>query len=50
MAISGVLHPGHVTICVREMEPAVKHYTKVLGLVETVQLRPGLSLRSQEKS
>src|SRR3546814_19937987 len=31
----GVLRPGHVQIRVMEMEPAVKHYTELLGLIET---------------
>src|SRR5262249_10970087 len=35
MAINGVLRPGHVAIRVREMEPAITHYTEVLGLIET---------------
>ena len=34
MAITGVLRPGHVAIRVLEMEPALKHYTEVLGLIE----------------
>jgi len=37
MAINGVLRPGHVAIRAREMEPAVKHYTEVLGLIETAR-------------
>lgn len=37
MAINGVLRPGHVAIRVREMEPAVRHYTEVLGLIETAR-------------
>src|ERR1041385_4490763 len=37
MAITGVLRPGHVAIRVREMEPAVMHYTEVLGLIETAR-------------
>ena len=37
MAINGVLRPGHVAIRVREMEPAVKHYSEVLGLIETAR-------------
>src|ERR1041384_7879962 len=37
MAITGVLRPGHVAIRVREMEPAVRHYTEVLGLIETAR-------------
>ncbi len=34
MALTGVLRPGHVQIRVLEMEPALKHYTQVLGLIE----------------
>ena len=34
MALTGVLRPGHVVIRVLEMEPALKHYRDVLGLVE----------------
>ena len=30
----GVLRPGHVQIRVMEIEPAVKHYTELLGLIE----------------
>src|SRR5215468_2625618 len=37
MAINGVLRPGHVGIHVREMDPAVRHYTEVLGLIETAR-------------
>src|ERR1044071_3787499 len=37
MAINGVLRPGHVAIRVREMEPAVMHYTEVVGLIETAR-------------
>jgi len=37
MAINGVLRPGHVAIRVREMGPAVRHYTEVLGLIETAR-------------
>jgi catechol 2,3-dioxygenase len=37
MAINGVLRPGHVAIRVREMAPAVRHYTEVLGLIETAR-------------
>ena len=44
MAINGVLRPGHVAIRVREMEPAVKHYTEVLGLIETARELDTLSL------
>src|ERR1700680_3389857 len=34
MALTGVLRPGHVAIRVLEMEPALKHYRDVLGLIE----------------
>src|SRR5215831_439811 len=37
MAINGVLRPGHVAIRVRDMDPAVRHYTEVLGLIETAR-------------
>src|SRR5262252_5762694 len=37
MALNGVLRPGHVAIRVREMDPAVRHYTEVLGLIETAR-------------
>src|SRR6185312_16170236 len=37
MAITGVLRPGHVAIRVRDMELAVRHYTEVLGLIETAR-------------
>ena len=37
MAINGVLRPGHVAIRVREMDPAVRHYIEVLGLIETAR-------------
>jgi catechol 2,3-dioxygenase len=37
VAINGVLRPGHIAIRVREMEPAVRHYTEVLGLIETAR-------------
>jgi catechol 2,3-dioxygenase len=35
MALTGVLRPGHVAIRVLELEPALKHYTEVLGLIES---------------
>ena len=35
MALTGVLRPGHVVIRVLELEPALKHYKDVLGLIET---------------
>ena len=34
MALTGVLRPGHVVIRVLELEPALKHYRDVLGLIE----------------
>jgi len=34
MALTGVLRPGHIVIRVLEMEPALKHYRDVLGLIE----------------
>ena len=37
MALTGVLRPGHVCIRVLEMEPALKHYKDVLGLIETAR-------------
>jgi len=37
MAINGVMRPGHVAIPVREIGSAVKHYTEVLGLIETAR-------------
>src|SRR5215207_3844198 len=37
MAINGVLRPGHVSIRVLGMEAAVRHYTEVLGLIETAR-------------
>ncbi|MPW22931.1 catechol 2,3-dioxygenase [Paraburkholderia sp. CNPSo 3157] len=35
MALQGVLRPGHIALRVLELEPAVRHYTEVLGLHET---------------
>lgn len=35
MALTGVLRPGHVVIRVLAIEPALKHYKDVLGLIET---------------
>lgn len=35
MALKGVLRPGHVSLRVLEMEPALKHYTEWVGLIET---------------
>ncbi len=37
MAITGVLRPGHVSIRVLNLNEAVKHYTEVLGLLETAR-------------
>src|SRR5215471_9557416 len=37
MALTGVLRPGHVALRVLELEPALKHYTEVLGLIETAR-------------
>ena len=37
MALTGVLRPGHVSIRVLELEPAVKHYRDVLGLIEVAR-------------
>ena len=37
MAISGVLRAGSVQIRVKEMEATLRHYTDVLGLVQTAQ-------------
>jgi catechol 2,3-dioxygenase len=34
MAVNGVLRPGHLALRVLELEPAVKHYSEVLGLIE----------------
>jgi catechol 2,3-dioxygenase len=34
MALQGVLRPGHIALRVLELEPALKHYTEVLGLHE----------------
>ena len=42
MAMTGVLRPGHVQIRVLDMAPAVKHYTEVLGLIETARDDAGL--------
>jgi catechol 2,3-dioxygenase len=41
MALTGVLRPGHVAIRVLEMEPALKHYRDVLGLIETARDKKG---------
>ena len=37
MALTGVLRPGHVALRVLEMEPALKHYRDVLGLIEVAR-------------
>ena len=37
MALTGVLRPGHVAIRVLELEPALKHYKDVLGLIEVAR-------------
>ena len=37
MALTGVLSPGHVQLRVLDLEAAVKHYTQVLGLIETAR-------------
>ena len=37
MALTGVLRPGHVSIRVLELEPAVKHYRDVFGLIEVAR-------------
>lgn len=37
MALTGVLRPGHVALRVLEMEPALKHYKDVLGLIEVAR-------------
>ncbi len=31
----GVMRPGHVQIRVLDMDEAVKHYTDLMGLIET---------------
>jgi catechol 2,3-dioxygenase len=41
MALTGVLRPGHVQIRVLDLDQAVKHYTEVLGLIETARDRKG---------
>src|ERR1700738_3216187 len=35
MALQGVLRPGHIALRVLELDPAVGHYTEVLGLHES---------------
>src|SRR5215813_6418700 len=37
MALTGVLRPGHISLRVLEMGPALKHYKDVLGLIETAR-------------
>lgn len=37
MALTGVLRPGHVALRVLELEPALRHYIDVLGLIETAR-------------
>jgi catechol 2,3-dioxygenase len=37
MALTGVLRPGHLQIRVLDLDQAVKHYTEVLGLIETAR-------------
>jgi len=37
MALTGVLRPGHVQLRVLDLPAAVKHYTEVLGLIETAR-------------
>ena len=37
MALTGVLRPGHVALRVLELEPALKHYRDVLGLIEVAR-------------
>ncbi|MGH8788913.1 MAG: catechol 2,3-dioxygenase [Cupriavidus necator] len=37
MAFTGVLRPGHIQLRVLDIAPAVKHYTEVLGLIETAR-------------
>ena len=41
MALTGVLRPGHVQIRVLDLEQAVRHYTEVIGLIETARDRSG---------
>ena len=35
MSMTGVIRPGHCSLRVLDMEAAVKHYTEVVGLLET---------------
>ena len=35
MAVTGVLRPGHVALRVLDMPASVRHYTEVVGLIET---------------
>lgn len=41
MALTGVLRPGHVALRVLEMEPALKHYVDILGLIEVARDKAG---------
>jgi catechol 2,3-dioxygenase len=41
MALTGVLRPGHLQIRVLNLAQAVKHYTEVLGLIETARDHKG---------
>jgi catechol 2,3-dioxygenase len=41
MALTGVLRPGHVSVRVLELEPALKHYKQVLGLTEVARDEAG---------
>lgn len=41
MALTGVLRPGHVCLRVLDLDQAVEHYTKVLGLIETLRDKQG---------
>ena len=35
MSMTGVVRPGHCLLRVLDMEAALKHYTEVVGLIET---------------
>ncbi|MGD9944924.1 MAG: catechol 2,3-dioxygenase [Burkholderiaceae bacterium] len=37
MALTGVLRPGHVQLRVLDLDSALRHYTEVLGLIETAR-------------
>src|SRR5689334_13472439 len=41
MAISGIMRAGSVQLRVKEMRPAVQHYTEVLGLTKSGEGRDG---------